>query len=128
MSRGGYMNEYELTVLYHPDLEIDIDKALAKIEKIIKDNKGKINKTDNWGKRKLAYTIKKQDHAVYVYYDLQLPAETVTKVEGVLNITDEVLRYLLVKPGPEIEESDAKEEADSDEKSDSSETTNKKDD
>ncbi len=113
------MNEYELTVLYHPDLEIDIDKALAKVEKIIKDNKGKIVKSDNWGKRKLAYPIKKEDHAVYVYYDVEIPGESVTKIEGILNITDEVLRYLIVKPGPEIEEEASEEDAEeSDEKED----------
>ena len=110
------MNEYELTVLYHPDLEIDIDKALAKVEKILKDNKGKVVKMDNWGKRKLAYPIKKEDHAVYVYYEVELPGESVTKVENVLNITNEVLRYLLVKPGPEIEEEEASAEEESDEK------------
>ncbi len=98
------MNKYELTVLYHPDLEIDIDKALAKVEKIIKDNNGKVEKTDNWGKRKLAYTISKQDHAVYVYYEVEIPGENVTKLENILNITDEIIRYLLVKPGPEIKE------------------------
>ena len=112
------MAEYELTVLYHPDLEIDIDKALAKVEKILKDNKGKVVKMDNWGKRKLAYPIKKEDHAVYVYYDVELPGESVTKVENVLNITDEVLRYLLVKPGPEIEEEEASDEDSADEKKD----------
>ena len=106
------MNPYELTVLYHPDLEIDIDKALAKIEKIIKDNKGKVVSMDSWGKRKLAYPINKQDHAIYVYYDVELPGENVTKVENILNITDEVLRYLLVKPGPEIPEDDKEESSD----------------
>ncbi len=109
------MAEYELTVLYHPDLEIDIDKALAKVEKILKDNKGKVTKTDSWGKRKLAYPIKKEDHAVYVYYEIDLPGESVSKVESVLNITNEVLRYLLVKPGPEIEEDEPKDESDKDE-------------
>ena len=109
------MNPYELTVLFHPDLEIDIDKALAKVEKIIKDNKGKIVETDNWGKRKLAYTINKQDHAIYVYYEVELPGENVTKVEQVMNITDEVLRYLLVKPGPEIEEDEKSDSEDQDE-------------
>lgn len=98
------MSQYELTVLYHPDLEIDLDKALKKVEKILSDNKGSINKLDNWGKRKLAYTINKQDHAIYVIYDIELPNEAVAKVESVLNITDEVLRYLIVKPGPVVEE------------------------
>lgn len=108
------MNQYEMTVLYHPDLEIDLDKALKKVEKIISDNKGTISKLDNWGKRKLAYTINKQDHAIYVIYDIELPSEAVKKVEGVLNITDEVIRYLIVKPGPVIEEAASE---DSEEKS-----------
>lgn len=103
---------YEMVVLYHPDLEIDLDKALKKVETIVTTNQGKIVKTDNWGKRKLAYTIKNEDHAIYVYYDVELEPESAGKIENTLNITDEVLRYLIVKPGPEIEEesSDEKDE------------------
>lgn len=92
------MNQYEIAVLYHPDLEIDLEKAASKVEKIFTDNGGKITNTDNWGKRKLAYPIKKNEHAVYVFYTLQLPAENVRKVEGVLNITDEVVRFLITRP------------------------------
>lgn len=92
------MNTYELAVLYHPDLEIDLDKASQKIAKIIKDAGGKIISEDNWGKRKLAYTIKGHDHAVYVFYTAELPGESVKKVEGVLNITDEVVRFLITRP------------------------------
>ncbi len=92
------MNQYEIAVLYHPDLEIDLDKATKKVEKILTDNKGKITNVDNWGKRKLAYPINKQEHAVYVFYTVELPPENVNKVEGTLNITDEVIRYLIVKP------------------------------
>lgn len=92
------MNQYEIAVLFDPQLEIDLSKPTAKVEKIFTDNKGKIIKTDNWGKKKLAYTIKKQDHAVYVFYTVELPAETVAKVESTLNITDEVIRYLITRP------------------------------
>ncbi len=106
------MNEYEFVALYHPDLEIDLDKALKKVEKIITDNGGKLTKTDNWGKRKLAYTIKKVDHAIYVYYELELPAAAVAKVESTLNITDEVIRYLISKPGPEPVEVEPKDDDD----------------
>ena len=91
------MKEYELTVLIHPDLEADLDKTTKKVEKIIKDNGGKITKTDNWGKKKLAYQIEKQDHGVYVFYTVELPAEGVAKVESTLNITDGVIRYLLTR-------------------------------
>jgi small subunit ribosomal protein S6 len=92
------MNQYEIAVLYHPDLEIDLEKAAAKVEKILTDNGGKVVNQDNWGKRKLAYPIKKNEHAVYVFYTVELPAENVRKVEGVLNITDEVIRFLITRP------------------------------
>jgi small subunit ribosomal protein S6 len=92
------MNQYEIAVLYHPDLEIDLEKATSKVEKIFADNKGKVTNTDNWGKRKLAYPIKKNESAVYVIYTIDLPGETVRKVESTLNITDEVIRFLITRP------------------------------
>lgn len=94
----GSMNIYEIAVLYHPDLEIDLAKAENRVKKIIEDNKGKITKTDNWGKRKLAYPIKKQEFAVYVFYTVEMPAENVAKVEQVFNITDEIIRFLITRP------------------------------
>lgn len=92
------MNQYEIAVLYHPDLEIDLEKATSRVEKIFTDNGGKVTNVDNWGKRKLAYPIKKNEHGVYVFYTVELPAESVRKVESVLNITDEVIRFLITRP------------------------------
>lgn len=92
------MNQYEVAVLYHPDLEIDLEKAGKRVEKIFTDNGGKVVSADSWGKRKLAYPIKKNEHAVYVFYTVELPAASVQKIEGILNITDEVIRFLITRP------------------------------
>lgn len=92
------MNQYEVAVLYHPDLEIDLDKAGQRVEKVFTDNGGNVISIDNWGKRKLAYPIKKNEHAVYVFYTVELPAANVQKVESMLNITDEVIRFLITRP------------------------------
>jgi small subunit ribosomal protein S6 len=114
--------DYELVVLLHPDLEIDLEKPLAKVRSIIKDNQGEVTKEDNWGKRKLAYRIKGEDFAVYMYMELSLPGETVKKLQSTLNITDEVLRYLLTAVDPKAlaaqaaREAKEKEEAEADEK------------
>ena len=97
-SKGGSVNQYEIAVLYHPDLEIDLDKATSKVEKIFTDNSGKVTNVDNWGKRKLAYPINKNESAVYVFYTLELPGDAVRKVESTLNITDEVIRFLITRP------------------------------
>jgi small subunit ribosomal protein S6 len=98
LTEGVLMNQYEIAVLYHPDLEIDLDKATSRVEKIFVGNGGKVVNVDNWGKRKLAYPIKKNEHAVYVFYTVDLPSEGVRKVESTLNITDEVIRFLITKP------------------------------
>lgn len=92
------MNQYEIAVLYHPDLEVDLEKATSRVEKIFTDNGGKVVNTDNWGKRKLAYNIKSNESAIYVFYTVELPADAVRKVESTLNITDEVIRFLITRP------------------------------
>ena len=92
------MPQYEVAVLYHPDLEIDLEKATSRVQKIFTDNGGKVVAEDNWGKRKLAYPIKNNEHAVYAFYTVELPGEAVRKVESTLNITDEVIRFLITRP------------------------------
>jgi small subunit ribosomal protein S6 len=92
------LHQYEIAVLYHPDLEVDLSKAEDRIKKIITDNGGSVKAVDNWGKRKLAYAIKANEYAVYVFYSIELPGDHVAKVESTLNITDEVLRFLITKP------------------------------
>jgi small subunit ribosomal protein S6 len=96
--RSKALNQYEIAVLYHPDLEVDLTKAEERVTKIVTDNGGKIVGTDNWGKRKLAYDIKGNEHAIYVFYTVELPGSSVAKVESTLNITDEVIRFLITRP------------------------------
>ncbi len=91
------MNDYEVAVLLDPGLEADLEKGTKKLEKIFADSDVKITKTDNWGKKKLAYKIKGQDHAVYIFYTVEMDAQAVRKVESLLNITTEVMRYLVSK-------------------------------
>lgn len=91
------MTAYELTVLVQPDLEADIETPLAKVREIVTSAGGTITKEDNWGKKRLQYRIKGEDFAVYVYFEVELPADAPLKISNTLNITDEVLRYLLVK-------------------------------
>ena len=90
------MRPYELMVLLHPDLEIDVDTPIAKLEKLIAAADGKITKRDNLGKKRLAYPISKQNFAVYIYFELQLEPTKVRELEATLRITEEVMRFLTV--------------------------------
>ena len=118
------MKEYELTVVIHPDLEADLETPLTKVRGIIEAAGGKIAREDNWGKKKLAYAIKRQEFGVYVYMDVELPADAPLKISDTFNITEEVLRYLLVKvdeKGRALLEDAKKRAADRSETEDSSE-------
>jgi small subunit ribosomal protein S6 len=114
------MKEYELTVLIHPDLEADLETPLKKVRDIVTTAGGTITKEDNWGKKKMAYRIAKEDFAVFVYMDVSLPSDAPLKISNTLNITEEVLRYLLVtvdhkgRKALEEQEKEAKTRASSD--------------
>ncbi len=87
---------YELMVLLHPDLEIDVEAPIAKIESLVEAANGKVTKRDNWGKKRLAYRIAKQDFAIYVYLEVSLDPTKVRELEKAILITEEVLRHILV--------------------------------
>jgi len=102
-------SEYELVVLFQPELEANLKPALDKVAKVIKDNGGEIAAEDDWGRKELAYKIAGETHAIYRVYTLQLPAEAPGKISAVLNITGEVIRYLLTKVDPRVKEALAEE-------------------
>ena len=124
------MRQYELTVLIHPDLEMNLQPALDKIKKIVEDAGGKITKETNEGKRRLAYKIAQQEFAIYYYYEIDLPDDKsmAKKVASSLDIADEVIRHLLTtvdenklkyatkKKAQKAEEADAEKTADEEEK------------
>lgn len=87
---------YELMVLLHPDLEIDAEAPITKIEALVTTVGGKVLKRDNWGKKRLAYRISRQDFAIYVYFELSLDPESVQELDRTILITEEVLRHILV--------------------------------
>lgn len=90
------MKNYELSVLIHPDLEANLETALAKVRSVVTEAGGTIVSETIEGKKKTAYRLKGQDFAIYVYMDVTLPADAPLRISNTLNITDEVLRYLLV--------------------------------
>lgn len=91
------MKDYELTVVFHPDLEMNLDPALDKVKKIITGHGGTIIKEENEGKKRLSYAIKGQDFGIYYFFNLSLPNDAPGKISTSANIADEILRYLLVR-------------------------------
>ena len=88
--------KYELMVLLHPDLEIDAEASITKVEGLVEAAGGRVTKRDNWGKKRLAYRIARQDFALYIYFEIELDPAKVSQVESTVLINEEVLRHLLV--------------------------------
>lgn len=94
---------YEMVVLFRPELEAQIDDSLKTIADIVTANGGEITKTTSWGRREMAYKISGETHAIYYVYELNLPTTAPAKIEATLNITDGVIRQLLVKIDEKVE-------------------------
>ena len=92
------MNSYEHTFIAKQDLsESQIKKVIEKYENIIKNNKGKILKTENWGLRNLSYEIRKNKKGNYYHIKFQGLGETIQKLEENQNIDESIIRFLTIK-------------------------------
>jgi small subunit ribosomal protein S6 len=92
--------KYELIVILKPLLPEDIrSSVLNKLEKVIKDNKGKVGSQDVWGKRHLAYPINKHEEGYYIVYQLELAPKSVKELQREFNLMNDIIRFLLIKAG-----------------------------
>lgn len=92
------MRDYELVLVIDPELSgEDQKKLLAKVQKIVEDLKGKVEKKDEWGRKELAYPIKKKNLGYYFLLAIKLPPEAPAQVDKKLKLEEKIIRYLLVK-------------------------------
>jgi small subunit ribosomal protein S6 len=92
------LREYEVLYIVRADLEDEkVQDAVKRVNTLIERSGGTIERTNLWGKRKLAYDVKHQKEGSYVLQDFQLDPGRVPELEGGLKITEEVLRHLTVR-------------------------------
>lgn len=86
---------YETAILFDPELPEDARKEfLGKLSGIVAGYKGEVLKTDDWGNRKLAYTIRKRSNAFYTFLLYTGDRGVVEEVERNIKIFDGILRHL----------------------------------
>jgi small subunit ribosomal protein S6 len=91
------MREYEMIVILHPDLDESAFKdILDRISGWITQDGGEITKTDIWGKRTLAYPIRKQREGQYVLMNTRMNPQLGAVLERNLRYIESVLRYLII--------------------------------
>ncbi|MGL4307900.1 30S ribosomal protein S6 [Cetobacterium sp. SF1] len=92
------MRNYEIMYIINPTiLEEGREAIIAKVTNILTAAGANILKSEKWGERKLAYPIDKKKTGFYVLTTLEMDGTKLAEVESKLNITEEVMRYIIVK-------------------------------
>jgi small subunit ribosomal protein S6 len=92
------MRRYETIYIANPNLEDEaIRDVITKFSDLIKKQRGSVVKIDEWGKRKLAYEVKRFDKGHYVLLDFCGFPEMVTELERNLKLDERILKYSTVK-------------------------------
>ncbi len=93
------MRIYEELFIVDPNAtDEEIDAIVAQVEGIITEAGGTIDKVDRWGKRRLAYTVKKRDEGYYILVQFSsADAQMVRELERRLRVHEQVLKYLTVR-------------------------------
>lgn len=100
----GRKREYETIYILRPDVTNDvIGQVNTKIRGVIETGGGTLLKVDNWGKRKLAYEVKKQLKGIYLFFGYLGTPGLVEEVERNLRLTDPVIRYYSVKTSENVD-------------------------
>jgi small subunit ribosomal protein S6 len=92
------MHDYELVAMISPEVDEEgISKVVDKVTQSINSRGGTVEETKNWGKRKLAYPVKKFMEADYILTRFKLMPKSVKELEREISAVGDILRFLVVK-------------------------------
>jgi small subunit ribosomal protein S6 len=94
------MRQYELMVILDPETEErTVDKTMDKFLTVVKNDGGTVDNVDIWGRRRLAYDIKKKSEGIYVVVKMTAEPATAQELDRQLNLSESVMRTKLLRPG-----------------------------
>ena len=91
------MRHYEVVFLVHPDQSEQVPGMIERYTQLMADNGGKVHRTEDWGRRQLAYPINKIHKAHYVLMNIECGSETFEELSSLFRFNDAVLRNLMIK-------------------------------
>ncbi len=92
------MQSYESLFILRPSLsDEDASRLIEKMKGVLEKSGATIHKLDNWGKKKLAYEVKRERKGTYVYLQFEAPGAAIGELERSYRLEDSVLKFLTVK-------------------------------
>jgi len=93
------MRKYEMMVILDPEVdERTVEPSLDKYLKVITTDKGTVDKLDIWGRRRLAYPIKKKNDGIYAVINFTAESSTAKELDRQLGLNESILRTKLLRP------------------------------
>lgn len=90
------MHKYELVCIIHPDQdEASFNGIVEKVKGWIAEASGTVDKVDVWGRKRLAYSIRKQKEGQYVLFNVTLPPAATAALDQNLRYLEAVIRYMI---------------------------------
>lgn len=90
------MRHYEILLLIHPDQSEQVPAMIERYQDLIKKQKGLIHRLEDWGRRQLAYSIKKVHKAHYVLMNIECGNEVLNELKHSFRFNDAILRNLIL--------------------------------
>ena len=91
------MRHYELVLLVHPDQSEQVPEMINRYEETVKKSNGIIHRTEDIGRRALAYTIEDMHKAHYVLMNIESDESVISELESLFKFNDSIMRHLIVK-------------------------------
>jgi len=92
------MRNYEVVYVIKPDLEAEaVSEVAARFSQLITDQGGEVIKVTEWGKKRLAYEVRKYREGYYVLMEFKGSPAVAQELERVLKISEDVIRYLITR-------------------------------
>ncbi|MBF9068140.1 30S ribosomal protein S6 [Streptacidiphilus fuscans] len=93
------MRHYEVMVILDPSVEERaVSPLIESFANVVRTGGGSVEKVDTWGRRRLAYEIKKQSEGIYSVLDIKAEPAVVKELDRQLNLSEQVLRTKVLRP------------------------------
>jgi small subunit ribosomal protein S6 len=91
------MRHYEIVFLVHPDQSEQVGAMVERYRAMVEKNEGKIHRFEDWGRRQLAYPIKKMHKAHYILMNVECDNEALDALKHAFRYNDSILRHLILE-------------------------------
>ncbi len=92
------MHSYEMALIIRSEVDEDGQKAIIdRLSQLVASHGGQVTQVETWGRRHLAYPIKKVQEGIYYFIQGQFPAQVLPELNRAGRLTESILRYMIIR-------------------------------